>query len=140
MPEACVAGRDPATARAPENIVRTARTVQPLFHIAPGARDPKNGAIDVNTGMPYLWLMKTTIDVRDDVLRRAKARAALRGEPLSRFIEVSIERSLREEEPDSSSWADWALSLPPVLSESIVELNEALSGSDFRPIDPEMWR
>ncbi len=84
--------------------------------------------------------MKTTIDVRDDVLRRAKARAALRGEPLSRFIEVSLERALREEEPDSSSWADWALRLPRVSSRSIVELNEALRGPDFRPIDPEMWR
>lgn len=94
----------------------------------------------MNTEIPYLWSMKTTIEVRDDVLRRAKARAALRGEPLSRFIEVSIERALTEEEPDSSSWADWALSLPPVSSKSIVELNEALSGPGFRPIDPEMWR
>ena len=84
--------------------------------------------------------MKTTIDVRDDVLRRAKARAALRGQPLSRFIELSLERALREEEPDSSSWADWALCLPPVSSKTIVELNEALLGPDFRPIDPEMWR
>ena len=96
--------------------------------------------MDMNTGVPYLWPMKTMIDVRDDVLRRAKARAALRGKPLSRFIEVSIEHALREEEPDSSSWADWALSLPPVSSKSIVALNEALSGPDFRPIDPEMWR
>ena len=96
--------------------------------------------MDTNTGIPYLWIMKTTIDVRDDVLRRAKARAALRGEPLSRFIEVSLERVLREEEPDSSSWTDWALSLPAVSREAIVELNEALHGPDFRPIDPEMWR
>ena len=96
--------------------------------------------MDINTEIPYLWIMKTTIDVRDDVLRRAKARAALRGEPLSRFIEVSLERVLREEEPDSSSWADWALSLPAVSREAIVELNEALHGPDFRPIDPEMWR
>ena len=81
--------------------------------------------------------MKTTIDVRDDVLRRAKARAALRGEPLSRFIEISLERALREEEPDSSSWADWALGLPPVSSKSIVELNQALRGPDLRPIDPD---
>ena len=94
----------------------------------------------MNTEIPYLRSMKTTIDVRDDVLRRAKARAALRGEPLSRFIEVSLERALRDEEPDSSSWADWALSLPPVPSKSIVELNETLRDADFRPIDPEMWR
>lgn len=96
--------------------------------------------IDMNTEIPYLWSMKTTIDVRDDVLRRAKARAALRGEPLSRFIEVSLERALRDEEPDSSSWAGWALSLPPVPSKSIAELNETLRDADFRPIDPEMWR
>ena len=96
--------------------------------------------VGMNTQNPYLWCMKTTIDVRDDVLRRAKARAALRGEPLSHFIEVSLERALRDEDPNSSSWADWALSLPPVPSKSVVELNETRRGADFRPIDPEMWR
>ena len=95
--------------------------------------------MDIDTETPYLWTIKTTINVRDDVLRRANARAALRGEPLSRFIEVSLERFLQEEEPDLPSWAEWALSLPTVSRESIAEMNEALHGPDVRPIDPEMW-
>ena len=96
--------------------------------------------MDRKYGNPYLLLIKTTIDVPDDVLRRAKARAALRGEPLSRFIEVSLERALRDEEPESSSWADWALSLPAVSRESIVDLNDALHGPGLRLVDPEMWQ
>ncbi len=50
--------------------------------------------------------MKTTISIRDELLRRLKARAALRGQSLSRHMEETLERSLREEEDRSESVAD----------------------------------
>ena len=84
--------------------------------------------------------MKTTINIRDDILRRAKARAALLGQPLSRYLESALERVLRENEPDSSSWAEWAANLPTISSEAAEELSAALSAPDFRPIDLEMWK
>ena len=34
--------------------------------------------------------MKTTLNLQDDLLRQAKARAALRGQPLSRYIEEGL--------------------------------------------------
>jgi len=84
--------------------------------------------------------MKIAINVRDDVLRRSKARAALLGQPLSRFMEAALERLLREEEPESSSCADWAANLPTISREAAKDLNSAFSAPDFRPIDPEMWK
>jgi len=47
--------------------------------------------------------MKTTLNIRNDLFRQAQARAALLGQPLSRFMEISLERALREEDPDSSA-------------------------------------
>ncbi len=84
--------------------------------------------------------MKTTMIIRDDLLRRAKARAALRGQPLSRFLETSLERALREDEPPACSWAEWAAGLPKVSRGAAKGLREVLGEAHFRTIDPEMWK
>ena len=84
--------------------------------------------------------MKTTISIRDDLLRRLKARAALRGQPLSRYMEETLERSLREEEEHTQTVEDWVENLPPVSTEALKEFESVVASEDFRPIDPEMWR
>jgi hypothetical protein len=84
--------------------------------------------------------MKTTLTIRDDVIRRAKARAALVGKPLSRYVEESLTRTLEEDAPESQSWNEWILGLPEVPHAAVVELRETLNAEDFRTIDPEMWR
>lgn len=84
--------------------------------------------------------MKTTLDLKEGVLRRAKARAALRGEPLARFLEESVERRLEEEEAPSDSSAEWLESLPKVSSQASADLEAVLATSDFRTIDEDMWR
>ena len=84
--------------------------------------------------------MKTTVNIRDDVFRRAKARAALKGIPLSRFLEASLERSLEEEEPDSSAWADWLESLPSISAAAAKDLDSVIKAPDFREIDESMWK
>ncbi len=84
--------------------------------------------------------MKTTINIRDDVFRRAKAKAALLGQPLSRFMESALEKSLREGEPDSSSWEEWVANLPPVSRKAVEDLRTVFQAPDFRAIDPEMWK
>lgn len=84
--------------------------------------------------------MKTTLNIRDDVVRRAKARAALAGKSLSRFVEDSLARIIDEEEPDTSSWCDWAASLPDVPRAAAAELSEEFASAGFRPIEPEMWQ
>ena len=91
-------------------------------------------------GKPYKWHMKTTVNIRDDIFRRAKARAALVGKPLSRYLEDALDRVLQDDEPDTRSWADWAEGLPPVSATAARELEAALEATDFRAVDPEMWR
>lgn len=84
--------------------------------------------------------MKTTVNIRDDIFRRAKARAALAGKPLSRYLEDALEHVLKEEESDSRSWAEWANSLPAVSEAATADLDSVLKADDFRPVDPEMWQ
>ena len=84
--------------------------------------------------------MKTTVNIRDDIFRRAKARAALAGKPLSRYLEEALDRFLQEEEPDTRSWVEWAEALPPVSATAVEDLEAALKEADFRAVDGEMWQ
>ncbi|MEM6912251.1 MAG: hypothetical protein AAF555_11815 [Verrucomicrobiota bacterium] len=83
--------------------------------------------------------MKTTLNLRDDLLRRAKARAALQGEPLARYIERGLEERLEREEALPSSVGKWLESLPKVSSSAASDLEKALSEDHFREIDDSMW-
>jgi len=84
--------------------------------------------------------MKTTVNIRDDIFRRAKARAALVGKPLSRYLEDALDRVLQDDEPDTRSWADWAEALPPVSATAAEDLEASMKAADFRSVDPEMWQ
>lgn len=84
--------------------------------------------------------MKTTITLRDDLLRRAKARAALRGQPLRKYMEESLERALKEDEKRTADVGEWIDRLPRVSEEAVRELESVVTAHDFRPIDPGMWR
>ena len=83
--------------------------------------------------------MKTTLNVRDDLYRRAKAQAALQGKSLGRFLEDAIERSLNQSSGDSVSCAEWAASLPRLSNQAATDLKKALAAPDFREVDQEMW-
>ena len=84
--------------------------------------------------------MKTTLILRDELVRRAKARAALRGQPLSRYVEESLERSLNEDEDSPSSIEEWVNKLPRLSKQACEELNSVLEKDDLRSIDPAMWK
>ena len=84
--------------------------------------------------------MKTTLNIRDDLVRRAKARAALRGQPLARYIEEGLERRLELEESDATHLGDWLKSLPVVSDAAAEDLNRAFGAEDFRTIDEAMWQ
>ena len=46
--------------------------------------------------------MRTTIDLPDDLFRRVKSTAALRGETLREFIPAAVEKEISTETPESS--------------------------------------
>ena len=82
--------------------------------------------------------MKTTLNVRDDLYRRAKAAAALQGKTLGRFLEESLERALSEKK--DGGWSEWAENLPKLSDTAVSELAAAFRESDFREIDADMWQ
>jgi len=82
--------------------------------------------------------MKTTLTLRDELVRKAKSRAALRGLTLSRYMEECLEKGLQETE--SSSVGDWLHTLPDTPDGSAEEVEAIIRSGDFEQIDPEMWR
>lgn len=46
--------------------------------------------------------MKTTVNLPDELLRQAKAEAALRGKKLRELVQEGLERVLRDPEPEPS--------------------------------------
>jgi len=84
--------------------------------------------------------MKTTLNLRDDLVRRAKARAALRGQPLARYVEEGLERRLIEDENHSTTAGSWLDSLPDVPPEATEALARTFDSEEFRQVDPEMWQ
>ena len=49
--------------------------------------------------MPYLWHMRTTVELPDELLNRAKSRAALSGVSLKEFFIDAIEQRLVPRSP-----------------------------------------
>lgn len=84
--------------------------------------------------------MKTTLNLRDDLVRRAKARAALRGQPLARYIEEGIEQRLEQEEAQPALVGQWLDSLPEVPESAVESLNRVIEADDFRAVDEGMWK
>ena len=84
--------------------------------------------------------MKTTINLQDDILRRAKARAALRGQPLSHYMEECLEQKLAHDESLDGTLKEWINSLPKVSPDAISDFEKNISGDDFRAIEDNMWK
>ena len=84
--------------------------------------------------------MKTTINLQDDILRRAKARAALRGQPLAHYMEECLEQKLSHDESLDGTLKEWINSLPKVSPDAISDLEKNISGEDFRAIEEDMWK
>lgn len=80
--------------------------------------------------------MKTTLVLKDDLVRKAKSRAALRGCTFSKYMELCLEKSFIEE---ACSVKDWLDELPEVSSLALREVDAVLDSAGFEKIDPEMW-
>jgi hypothetical protein len=73
-------------------------------------------------------------------VRRAKARAALRGQSLARYVEEGLEQRLLEDEARSLTAGSWIDTLPEVSNEAVQALEKTFSAEDYRIIEPDMWR
>lgn len=84
--------------------------------------------------------MKTPLILRDDVVRQAKSKAALRGQPLSKYVEETLEREFKNNKIESTKAGDWLRTLPRLSEAAKMELSVALNDKELRTIDKEMWK
>jgi len=85
-------------------------------------------------------LVKTTLTLPDDVFRKAKARAALRGQSFGKFLEQSLQRTLSETGEQAAASNSWLLSLPRLPRGAAADLQRVVESADFRAVDQAMWQ
>ena len=73
-------------------------------------------------------------------MRRAKSRAALRGQPLAQYMEECLEQKLAHDESEDGTLKEWINSLPKVSQSALGDLEKNISADDFREIDDDMWK
>jgi hypothetical protein len=83
--------------------------------------------------------MKTTLEIPDDLYRRTKATAALRGESLKDFVTEALEMYLGRQTPGASSQRGWRSVFGKARRED-VEAVDAITAAEFERIDPDEWR
>lgn len=84
--------------------------------------------------------MKTTIEIPDELFRRAKAEAALRGESLKAFIGAAVAERLRAGPGGSvAPEPGWRAVFGRVEPEAAAEV-DAVVERDLEIVDPEDWR
>ena len=84
--------------------------------------------------------MKTTIELNDELFRRSKAEAALRGESLKDLFTAALRDYLGETgRPHSHRPTGWR-SVFGVADAAMVEQIDAAVGAEFERVQPEEWK
>ncbi|MEO1368590.1 MAG: hypothetical protein AAFX50_15560 [Acidobacteriota bacterium] len=83
--------------------------------------------------------MKTTLDIPDDVFRRSKAAAAMRGESLKDFVTESLRARLAETSSNENPVSGWRRVFGQA-SPDEVEAVDAVVAGEFGTVDPDDWR
>lgn len=84
--------------------------------------------------------MKTTIILRDDLVKRAKSKAALKGKSFAKYVEEKLEIAVQMDESHPIYASSWIHDLPKLPKTAANELNECFDSDSFREIDGEMWK
>lgn len=83
--------------------------------------------------------MKTTLEIPDDLFRRTKATAALRGESLKEFVSEALEAHLERRAANDSSLRGWRSVFGQARQEEVEEVDRIVA-EEFERIDPTEWR
>jgi hypothetical protein len=83
--------------------------------------------------------MKTTLEVPDDLFRRTKATAAMRGESLKDFVTEALQAHLERKTAGASARPGWQSVFGQARREE-VEPVDALVAQEFERVDPDEWR
>lgn len=83
--------------------------------------------------------MKTTLEIPDPILRRAKARAAEQGIPLRQFVSEAVEERLNA--GDSETEKPWMKHFGGLRHmKSDIERMQRIIDEEFGQIEPEDWK
>jgi len=83
--------------------------------------------------------MKTTLEIPDDLFRRTKAVAALRGESLKDFVTEALQAHLDSRIPAPSSERGWRSVFGKARKED-VEAVDAVIAAELEHVDPADWQ
>ena len=78
--------------------------------------------------------MKTTLDLPDDLFRKTKATAALRGESLRDFVVSAIRAHLSDK-----SKAGWRAVFGKASKKAVADV-DAILAAEFSRVDPNDWK
>ena len=83
--------------------------------------------------------MKTTLEIPDDLFKRAKATAAMRGESLKDFVTEALQEHLERQTASGSRQRGWRSVFGQARREE-VESVDAVVAEEFGQVDPDEWR
>jgi hypothetical protein len=83
--------------------------------------------------------MKTTIEIPDHLLRRAKATAALSGETLKHFVTTAIQEHLQRNGTASPESRGWRAVFGLAPRDEVEEIDDIIS-AELEQVDPAEWR
>jgi hypothetical protein len=83
--------------------------------------------------------MKTTLDIPETLLRRVKARAALKGGSMREFFVDAVEDKLRAEGGEPERVRGWRTVFGKLPKGATAAVDTTLQG-EFESVDPEAWQ
>lgn len=83
--------------------------------------------------------MKTTIEISDDLFRRTKSTAAMRGQSLKDFVTEALQERLERTETTSPRVRGWRSVFGRARPEEVEPIDEILA-ADLERIDPRDWQ
>lgn len=83
--------------------------------------------------------MKTTIEIPDELFKKAKATAAIRGESLKELIRDALETRLATVPPPHSDRSGWR-SVFGLAEPKSVEGIDRIVTAELEQVDPSEWR
>jgi hypothetical protein len=81
--------------------------------------------------------MKTTLEIPDPILRKAKVKAAERGIPLRQFVTEAVQEKLAAGKPADKPWMKALGGLRHLHDENV--RIQKLIDDEFEKIEPEDW-
>lgn len=83
--------------------------------------------------------MKTTVEIPDDLFRRAKAAAALRSESLKELLSEALEAHLDRVGAAPLALPGWRSVFGLAALDAVAEVDSVIAG-ELERVDPEEWR